>query len=72
MGELENLMTSRQHINSLHDQLKEPMKLYIKEWPDKSATITMESGLILFTFSSVESAKIACRDWYAVCSEERY
>ena len=40
------------------------MNLYIKEWPNKTATLMLDNGTVLFTFYSVDDAMTACRDWY--------
>ncbi len=42
------------------------MRFYIKEWADKSASIITAHGQRLFTFSSVESALIACARSYNI------
>ena len=40
------------------------MNLYIKEWPNKTATLMLENGTVMFTFYSVDDALQTCRDWY--------
>lgn len=40
------------------------MKVYIQEWPHKTATIILSSGEKFFNFPSLESATNTCRDWY--------
>ncbi len=42
------------------------MNFYIKEWPDRSASLMTVTGKRLFTFKSVESAMTACGDWYGI------
>lgn len=39
------------------------MRIVIKEWPNRTATIMTEIGQVVWTFSSVEQARAACRDW---------
>ena len=45
------------------------MFFYIKEWPDKTATLMAKNGAVLWTFHSVEEAQRVCRDWYQVREE---
>ena len=40
------------------------MNLYIKEWPNKTATLMLDNGTVLFTFHNVADAMLACKDWY--------
>lgn len=40
------------------------MNFYIKEWPNKTATLMLSNGCTLFTFRSVDDAVLACKDWY--------
>jgi len=40
------------------------MNLYIKEWPNKTATLMLENGTVMFTFHSVDDALQTCKDWY--------
>lgn len=42
------------------------MYFYIKEWPNKTATLMSENGTVLWTFHSVEQAQEVCREWYRV------
>jgi len=42
------------------------MNFYIKEWPDRSASLMTAAGRQLFTFKSVDSALAACGDWYGI------
>jgi len=37
---------------------------FIREWPDKTATLMADNGAVLWTFPSVEEARQVCRDWY--------
>lgn len=37
---------------------------YIQQWPDHSATLISCEGQRLFTFKTVESALLACRERY--------
>ena len=40
------------------------MRLYLKEWPNKSASIMFDNGVTLFTCHDIESARSLLRDWY--------
>jgi hypothetical protein len=40
------------------------MYFYIKEWPNKSATLMAENGTVLWTFHNIEEARNVCREWY--------
>lgn len=40
------------------------MTFFIREWPNKTATLMADNGAVLWTFDSVESAQQVCRDWY--------
>lgn len=46
------------------------MFFYIKEWPDKTATLMAKNGAVLWTFPSVGEAQQVCRDWYQVHKED--
>jgi hypothetical protein len=46
------------------------MKVFIKEWPNKTATIMTGNGQVVWTFSSVMEARKACREWHAIRSAE--
>jgi len=46
------------------------MRLFIKEWPNKTATIMTENGQVVWTFSSSEKARHACQEWFAMLAEE--
>ena len=55
------------------------MNVYIKEWPNKTATILTANGQVIWTFSSVAEARQVCADWHvifyagdAACLENRY
>ena len=39
------------------------MNFYIKEWPNKSATLMTDDGIVLWTFSSVTEARKVWHDW---------
>ena len=39
------------------------MQYYVKEWPDRTATLVAEDGHDLTTFPSLEQAVMACRLW---------
>jgi hypothetical protein len=36
------------------------MQIYVKEWPNRAATLYAETGEELWTFSSLESAMALC------------
>ena len=42
------------------------MNFYIRELLDGSATLMTDNGVVLWTFCSVEDARQACREWYAM------
>jgi len=44
------------------------MRIYIKEWPNKTASIITAEGQVIWTFSSSESARQACREWRSLMS----
>jgi hypothetical protein len=44
------------------------MRVYIKEWPNKTASIITAEGQVIWTFSSIESARQACREWHSLLS----
>jgi hypothetical protein len=39
------------------------MNFYIKEWPNKMATLMTDDGVVLWTFSNAEEARKVWRDW---------
>jgi hypothetical protein len=45
------------------------MKLFIKEWPNKTATIMTETGQVVWTFSNREMARHACQEWFTTLAE---
>ena len=44
------------------------MTFYIKEWPNKMATLMTEDGVVLCTFRSAEEARRVWQDW---CKEQK-
>jgi hypothetical protein len=42
------------------------MTFFIREWPNKTATLMADNGAVLWTFGSVAEAQKVCRDWYLV------
>ncbi|MDQ6960334.1 MAG: hypothetical protein Q9M27_04825 [Mariprofundaceae bacterium] len=40
------------------------MNFYIEELPDGTAALTTEHGYHISTFSNIEDAKQACKEWY--------
>ena len=42
------------------------MYFYIKEWPNRTATLMSENGTILWTFHNVDEAQKVCKEWYQV------
>ena len=46
------------------------MKVYIKEWPNQTATIMTDNGQVIWTFSSMEEAHQACKEWHNLVADE--
>lgn len=46
------------------------MRVYIKEWPNRTASIITADGQVIWTFSSSEAARRACREWHSLLSPE--
>ena len=46
------------------------MHLYIKVWPDSTATIMTHTGQVVWTFSSAEEARKACSEWHNLVDGE--
>ena len=46
------------------------MKIIIKEWPNRTATLMTTNGQVIWTFSSIDEARMACREWQAISSAE--
>ena len=46
------------------------MKVYIKEWPNHTATIMTGNGQVIWTFSSMEEAHQACSEWHNLVAGE--
>jgi hypothetical protein len=44
------------------------MRIYIKEWPNKTASIITAEGQVIWTFSCSETARQACREWRSLMS----
>lgn len=42
------------------------MYFYIKEWPNNSAALMSEDGVVLWSFASVEEARKVWREWYNI------
>ena len=40
------------------------MGFFIKEWPNKTATLMADTGAVLWTFHDVDEALRVCREWY--------
>ena len=40
------------------------MNFYIKEWPNKTATLMSDNGIVLWTFTNVDTALQVCKEWY--------
>jgi hypothetical protein len=45
------------------------VKVIIKEWPNRTATIMTGNGQVVWTFSSVAEARTACREWQDLNAE---
>lgn len=46
------------------------MIFFIKEWPNRTATLMADNGAVLWTFSSVAEARKVCDEWYKVQGEQ--
>lgn len=46
------------------------MIFFIKEWPNRTATLMADNGAVLWTFGSVEEARKVCDEWYRVQGEK--
>jgi len=42
------------------------MKVFIKEWRNRTASILTANGQVVWTFSSAAEAEQACRDWRSI------
>lgn len=47
------------------------MRFFIKEWPNKTATLLAENGAVLWTFSSSDEAEKVAKDWCRVQGENQ-
>lgn len=46
------------------------MKVLIREWANKTATVMTTNGQVVWTFSSVAEARRACREWHSISATE--
>lgn len=46
------------------------MRVYIKEWPNRTATIMTDTGQVIWTFSSTDEARRACMEWHNLVGGE--
>jgi len=46
------------------------MSVYIKEWPNRTATIMTDTGQVVWTFSSAAEARQACSEWHNLVAGE--
>lgn len=46
------------------------MKVLIREWANKTATVMTINGQVVWTFSSVAEARRACREWHCISATE--
>ena len=46
------------------------MIFFIKEWPNRTATLMADNGTVLWTFTSVSEARKVCEEWYRVQGEQ--
>ena len=46
------------------------MIFFIKEWPNRTATLMADNGAVLWTFCSVAEARKVCDEWYRVQGEK--
>jgi len=56
--------------STIDEQRTTIMFFFIKEWPNRSATLMAENGTVLWTFASVEEARRVCNEWYRVQGEQ--
>ena len=47
------------------------MRFFIKEWPNKTATLLSENGTVLWTFSNADEAEKVAKDWCRVQGENQ-
>ncbi|MEK6686294.1 MAG: hypothetical protein AABY99_07880 [Pseudomonadota bacterium] len=45
------------------------MYFYIKEWPNKRATLMTEDGVVLWTFKNTDEARMVWQEW---CQQQEY
>ncbi len=45
------------------------MIFFIKEWPNRTATLMADNGAVLWTFHSVAEARKVCEEWYKARGE---
>ncbi len=45
------------------------MIFFIKEWPNRTATLMADNGTVLWTFHSVAEARKVCEEWYKARGE---
>jgi len=46
------------------------MRVYIKEWENRTASIITAEGQVIWTFSSSAAALQACREWRSLVSAD--
>jgi hypothetical protein len=46
------------------------MLVYIKEWPNRTATVMTGNGQVIWTFSSASEARRACNEWHNLSNSE--
>jgi len=46
------------------------MRVYIREWPNGTATIMSDNGQVIWTFSNTAGARRACSDWHNLVDSE--
>jgi hypothetical protein len=46
------------------------MMVFIKEWPNKTATIISNNGQVIWTFSNIDQARRACGEWHNLVAGE--
>jgi len=46
------------------------MMVFIKEWPNKTATIISDNGQVIWTFSNIDQARRACGEWHNLVAGE--
>ncbi len=46
------------------------MRVFIREWPNRTASIMTENGQVIWTFTNTIQARQACSDWHNLVDDE--